>query len=94
MDHRIIKRLETHLRPFQRISCLFDLPSTTDARLCRVGCIHNGESWFLCGVCKFTMTPGELDESDVQVSWERYEYKNVNVKGDKMISYSLERPSD
>ena len=47
-----------------------------------------------CGVCKFTMLPGELDESDVQVSWERYEYKNVNVKGDKMISYSLERPSD
>jgi hypothetical protein len=40
------------------------------------------------------MLPGELEESDVQVSWERYEYKNVNVKGDKMISYSLERPSD
>ncbi|CAC5384777.1 unnamed protein product [Mytilus coruscus] len=39
-----------------------------------------------CGVCKFSMLPGELDESDVQISWERYEYKNVEVKkGDKMI---------
>ncbi|CAC5424930.1 unnamed protein product [Mytilus coruscus] len=38
-----------------------------------------------CGVCKFSMLPGELDESDVQISWERYEYKNVKVKGDKMI---------
>ncbi|VDI41069.1 Hypothetical predicted protein [Mytilus galloprovincialis] len=34
-----------------------------------------------CGVCKFSMLPGELDESDVQISWERYEYKNVKVKG-------------
>ncbi|CAG2227095.1 unnamed protein product [Mytilus edulis] len=33
-----------------------------------------------CGVCKFSMLPGELDESDVQISWERYEYKNVKVK--------------
>ncbi|CAC5422370.1 unnamed protein product [Mytilus coruscus] len=37
------------------------------------------------GVCKFSMLPGELDESDVQISWERYEYKNVKVKGDKTI---------
>ncbi|CAC5397652.1 unnamed protein product [Mytilus coruscus] len=28
-----------------------------------------------CSVCKFSMLPGELDESDVQISWERYEYK-------------------
>lgn len=32
-----------------------------------------------CGVCNFTMLPGELDESDV------HENKNVNVKRDKMI---------
>ncbi|CAC5393263.1 unnamed protein product [Mytilus coruscus] len=38
-----------------------------------------------CGVFKFSMLPGELDKSDVQISWERYEYTNVKVKGDKMI---------
>ncbi|XP_071122993.1 uncharacterized protein [Mytilus edulis] len=39
-----------------------------------------------CGVDKLDFLPEELDKNGaVEVSWERYEYQNVKIKGDKVV---------